>query len=251
LFWHQALRALGQRVRLADAVRAYYIGHLGKHVPGKAMVVVIRAGLIRGPGVDGALAVASVFLETLTMMSVGALIAGAIVAFWLRGNPSIALMAAVLAAAAGLPTLPPVFRRLVRLAGLRWLSPAVSEKLDRLGWKTMTVGWFLNATGWAVLGLSYWAVLQGLGLTHNSLVGRFYVYVASVSFATVSGFVSLVPGGIAVREAALTELTTLMIPSIGGDMALVSTILLRFVWFVSELAISGMLYGTKHNLRHR
>jgi hypothetical protein len=243
LFWHQALRALGQDVRLADAIRAYYIGHLGKHVPGKAMVVVIRAGLIRRPGVDGALAVASVFLETLTMMSVGALIAGGIVAVWLRGDPSIAFAAALLAAAAGLPTLPPVFRRLVRLAGLRWLTPAVKEKLDRLGWKTMAAGWLLNAIGWAVLGLSYWAVLEGLGLAQSSLVGHFYVYVASVSFATVSGFVSMVPGGIAVREGVLTKLTTLMIPTIGGGMALVSTILLRFVWFVSELAISVILYG--------
>jgi uncharacterized membrane protein YbhN (UPF0104 family) len=245
LFWHRSLRALGQDVPLADAIRAYYIGHLGKHVPGKAMVVVIRAGLIRRPGVDGALAVASVFLETLTMMSVGALIAGGIVAVWLRDNPSIVFVAVLLAAAAGLPTLPPVFRRLVRLAGLRWLTPAVKEKLDRLGWKTMALGWFLNAIGWAVLGLSYWAVLQGLALAHDGLVGHFYVYVASVSFATVSGFVSMVPGGIAVREGVLMKLTTLMIPSIGAGMALVSTVLLRFVWFVSELAISGMLYGAR------
>ena len=224
--------------------RAYYIGHLGKHVPGKAMVVIIRASLIRGPGVNGTLAVASVFLETLTMMAVGALIAGGIVAVWLRESPKIAIVAASLAVVAGLPTLPPIFRRLVRLAGvLCWLTPPVSDKLDRLGWRTMASGWILNAIGWAVLGLSYWAVLEGLGLARGSLIGHFYVYVASVSFATVSGFVSMVPGGIAVREAALTELTRLMIPTIGGGMALVSTILLRFVWFVSELAISGMLYA--------
>ena len=243
LFWHRCLRALGQEVRLGDAVRAYYIGHLGKHVPGKAMVVVIRAGLIRRPGVDGTLAVASVFLETLTMMAVGALIAGGIIAVWLRESPEIAIVAASLAIVAGLPTLPPIFRRLVRLAGVRWLTPPVSDKLDRLGWSTMAAGWVLNAIGWAVLGLSYWAVLEGLGLAQASLIGHFYVYVASVSFATVSGFVSMVPGGIAVREGVLTELTKLMIPTIGEGMALVSTILLRFVWFVSELAISAMLYA--------
>ena len=243
MFWHQSLRALGQELPLLHVIRAYYIGHLGKHVPGKAMVVVIRAGLVRRPGVDGPLVVASVFLETLTMMSVGARIAGGIVAVWLRGNPSIAYLAALLAVVAGLPTLPPIFRRLVRLAGLRWMTPSVREKLDRLDWPTMAVGWLLNTIGWAVLGLSYWAVLEGLELASDGLGGRFYVYVASVSFATVSGFVSMVPGGLAVREGALTKLTTLMIPSIGGGMALVSTILLRFVWFVSELAISGMLYG--------
>ncbi len=48
------------------------------------MVVILRAGLIRGPGVDASLAVVSVFFETLTMMSVGALLAAAIVAGWFR-----------------------------------------------------------------------------------------------------------------------------------------------------------------------
>ena len=38
------------------------------------MVVILRAGLIRGPGVEASLAVVSVFFETLTMMSAGALL---------------------------------------------------------------------------------------------------------------------------------------------------------------------------------
>ena len=86
IFWHRVLRALGQNVGFWTALRAYYIGHLGKYVPGKAMVVILRAGLIRGQGVDTSLAVVSVFFETLTMMSVGALLAAAIVAVWFRGQ---------------------------------------------------------------------------------------------------------------------------------------------------------------------
>src|SRR5262245_7349041 len=31
-FWHGILRGLGQRVDLFTALRAYYIGHLGKYV---------------------------------------------------------------------------------------------------------------------------------------------------------------------------------------------------------------------------
>ena len=72
LFWHRALRSLGQDVPLGRTLRAYYIGHLGKYVPGKAMVVVMRTGLVCGPGVDASIAAASVFLETLTMMAAGA-----------------------------------------------------------------------------------------------------------------------------------------------------------------------------------
>ena len=86
VFWHRTLRVMGQPVSLPQALRAYYIGQLGKYVPGKAMVVILRAGLVRGQGVDTALAAASVFLETLTMMSTGALMAAAIVAVWFRGQ---------------------------------------------------------------------------------------------------------------------------------------------------------------------
>ncbi|MEX0714010.1 MAG: hypothetical protein WD278_16855, partial [Pirellulales bacterium] len=63
LFWHQVLWRLGQRPSLGEAVRAYYIGHLGKYVPGKALVIILRAGLIRGTRVNTALAAVSVFYE--------------------------------------------------------------------------------------------------------------------------------------------------------------------------------------------
>lgn len=42
LFWHRLMRAMGQCVGPIVAARAYYIGHLGKYVPGKALVVVLR-----------------------------------------------------------------------------------------------------------------------------------------------------------------------------------------------------------------
>ncbi len=36
LFWQRVLRVLGQEAGLLKTARAYYIGHLGKYVPGKA-----------------------------------------------------------------------------------------------------------------------------------------------------------------------------------------------------------------------
>ncbi len=107
LFWHRTLRALGQEVSLGQALRAYYIGHLGKYVPGKAVVVVLRAGLVRGPGVEAALAVVSVFFETLTMMSAGALLAAVVVAGRVHDQPVWFWAALAMMFAAGLPTFPP------------------------------------------------------------------------------------------------------------------------------------------------
>jgi uncharacterized membrane protein YbhN (UPF0104 family) len=241
VFWHSILRAMGQEIGLWKTLRAFYLGHLGKYVPGKAMVVILRAGMIRGPGVDAPLAVVSVFLETLTMMAVGALMAAGIVAVWFRGQPLLFWASLGMMAVAGLPTLPPVFRVLVRIVNLGKLSPAQLEKLDSLGYGTVILGWVLNAIGWAILGLSYWAVLRALGAGSESPWDQLHVTTAAVALATVVGFISMVPSGAVVREAALTQVAKLMIPGIGDAIALVAAVLLRLVWLAAELAVLGVL----------
>jgi glycosyltransferase 2 family protein len=250
IFWHRTLRALGQEVSLGAALRAYYIGHLGKYVPGKAMVVVIRAGLIRGPGVDAALAVVSVFFETLTMMSVGAFLAAAVVAVWLREQPMYLLAALAMMFAAGLPTLPPVAKLLARILTAGRLSPATNAKLENLGAGTVAVGWALNLVGWAILGLSLWAVLRALGAGEADPFAQLHLETAAVALATVAGFLSFVPGGAVVREGVLTGLLT-MLPNVAGVIPMVSSVLLRLVWLLSELVVSGILYVAGGGLRRR
>jgi hypothetical protein len=239
VFWFRALRALGQPVGLGQTLRAYYIGHLGKYVPGKAMVVVIRAGLIRGAGVDTSLAAVSVFFETLTMMSTGALMAAAIVAVWLHEQTLLFWAAVAMMTVAGVPTLPPVFRRLVRLVGVGRVNPTTAEKLANLGYGTMFLGWALTGLGWAILGLGYWAALRSLGAGGTNPFEQLHLYIAAVTMATEAGFVSFVPGGAVVREAVLTKVMT---ASVGGPIALVAAILSRLACLVSELVISSILY---------
>ena len=233
---------MGQNVTLPQALRAYYIGHLGKYVPGKAMVVVLRTGLVRGQGVDTSLAAASVFFETLTMMAVGAFLSAAIVAVWFHQQTLLFWAALAMMIVAGLPTLPPVFRRLVRLVGVGRTNPAIVEKLSDLGYGTMLIGWLLTAISWVAVGLSFWAVLRSLGAADANLIGQLHLYTAAVTLATVAGFVSFVPGGAVVREAALAEMLVLMMPQMDKAVAVIGAILLRLVWLVAELVISGILY---------
>ena len=249
LFWHRVLRALGQDAGLGETLRAYYVGHLGKYVPGKAMVVVIRVGLIRSRRVATGVAAASVFFETLTMMSVGALIAAAILVGWFRDEASPALFWAAigLMAIAGLPTLPMVFRWLVRLTGVGRSDGSTAEKLEGLGYGTLLVGWVYMTLGWVLLGLSLYAVVRAMGIACDGLFAELPRYVAGVSLAVVAGFLSLVPGGAVVRELILTELMVphfhTVAPEVNAEAAaLVSAVLLRLVWLVAELAISGILY---------
>ena len=46
-FWHRTLAALGYQPPLSATMRAYYFGQLGKYVPGKAMVIILRVAAMR------------------------------------------------------------------------------------------------------------------------------------------------------------------------------------------------------------
>ncbi|MBN2023902.1 MAG: flippase-like domain-containing protein [Pirellulales bacterium] len=239
LFWRHVMRRLGQDARLGETIRAYYIGHLGKYVPGKAMVVVLRTGLIRSQRVNTTVAAASVLHETLTMMSVGALLAAAILAFWFREHAVLCLISLGLLLLAGLPVFPQVFRRLARLAGVGRSDPGVAYRLERLGWGTLLRGLVAMTLVWIMLATSFWAVLRAMGLDELSWAGQLPRCLAGVSLATVAGFLSLVPGGAGVREMVLAEL---MVPSFGQLVAVAGAVVLRLVWLVAELGISAILY---------
>src|SRR5262249_32708583 len=72
-YWVRLLHELGQRPRISAAVRSYYIGLMGKYLPGKAWALILRAGMAAGPGVHGGIAAMTSFYEVLTTMTVGAL----------------------------------------------------------------------------------------------------------------------------------------------------------------------------------
>src|SRR5262249_57797160 len=61
-------------------LRAYYVGHLGKYLPGKAWALLLRADLVRPGGVRPGLAGLTAFYEVLTTMAAGALVAAVLFA---------------------------------------------------------------------------------------------------------------------------------------------------------------------------
>jgi len=248
LYWHYMLHVLGQRPGLGQTLRAYYVSHLGKYVPGKAMVVLLRMGLLRGGRFDSTLVAVSVFAETLTMMAVGAFLAAGMLAARLADHRGLLLLACGLMVVAGLPTVPPVFRRLIRGLRVHHASPQAAQALDRITLRVIAIGWLCNAIGWLLLAFSLWAVLRALPLAEPlagfpQLMPRL---VASVSLAVVAGFLSLLPGGLGVREWVLNEL---MIEPFGRVVAVSSAVLLRLVWLLSELLVSIILYMTVRSAR--
>jgi len=241
LFWHRTLRAMGQHPRLMESLRAFYVGHLGKYVPGKALVVILRTGLIRSDRCDASVAAVSVFVETLTMMAVGAFVSAGLLVALFREQFWLLLLAVGLMLCAGVPTLPPIFRRLVRLVGVRKVNPDIDTALAGLDFRLMAYGWVTVGLGWSLLGLSLWSVLRAIPTTSLTL-GDLPLVTACVALALVAGFLSLLPGGIAIREFVIM---TLLGAPFGAGAAMVSAILLRLCWLLSEVVMATLLYAAR------
>ncbi len=236
LFWYRVLIALGQRPKISDCLAAFFTSQLGKYIPGKAMVVVIRTDLVRGPQVNARIAAASVFVETLTWIFIGSAIASLLLILRFRDQSVLQWTAGVLTVAAGVLTWPAIFQK---LAGrLTALGQRDQEPLKSLGLSTMAFGWVVMSLGWCLNGLSLWLVIKGLPET--TITGNDYpLTLACVSLATVAGFVTLLPGGVGVRELVMIPLLS---PTIGAANAIIAAVVIRLVWLTSELLAAGIIY---------
>lgn len=250
-FWWRVLLALGQQANWPAALRAYFLGHLGKYVPGKALVLVIRIGALR-PGVTSVrLGLSSVLVETLTMMAVGGALAAAISAFTVGADSRLSLFAILVAIGCGVPTIPPIARRLGRKAAAEvrvmnealpmgvLTSPAVQRGMT---FRLMAAGWLASVLCWVLLGWSLWATLRGIGVEDVRPFADLPLMILVVALAVVAGFVSMLPGGLGVRDALLMQLLS---PVCGEADALVAAVLVRLVWLLSELGFCVILEVAK------
>lgn len=244
LFWRRLLRLAGQRPSLVATLRAYYIGHLGKYVPGKAMVVVLRAALVRGPQTTGTVAAVCVFVETLSLMAAGSLVACLILTIRFPDPWWLSVSAAGLMLATGIPTVPAVLQTLVRKFGVQRMHPEALTHLSGLRARNVLPGWIGLAGGWLLSGASLWATFHAAGFQSTLSPGdQWAACTAAAALSIVAGFVLLIPGGLVVREAVVLRL---LAPAFGEAGALVAAILSRLVSIVAELAVSCILYSLKN-----
>jgi uncharacterized membrane protein YbhN (UPF0104 family) len=253
-FWWRVLAALRYPTPLAAAMRAYFLGHLGKYVPGKAMAVILRVAAVRRWVPPMRIVLVSVLLETLTMMAAGAFLAFVLAAAVLRTDAYIWLIALGMAVAAGAPTVPAVMRWFAKLGvgRLRQTDDAqpqvdstraqpidIDASLRGVDFGVLIEGWMAAGACWLLLGISLWATLRSIGIDQVALPSDLPVLVTTVAFAVVAGFLSMLPGGLVVRDAVLMQL---LAPVCGAGNALVAAVLMRLVWLVSEVVACGILY---------
>jgi len=212
--WHAMIRGIGEPLPLAASLRIFFVGQIGKYVPGAVWPAVTQAALAREHGVAPRATVTAVTLF-----------------IWVHLVTGAALGIAVLVGTGDIPTWSlvalPALIALLAPPVLRWTLARLFRLARREPLRALPDGrHLLAACGWA---LAMWACygvhLQILTASVQQPVGP--IRAAGVfAAAWFIGFVLLVaPAGVGPREAAMVALLPLTAGA-GLLVALVSRLIL-------------------------
>jgi uncharacterized membrane protein YbhN (UPF0104 family) len=240
-FWWLSLRSLGQSPAPLQVAWAYFIGHLAKYVPGKALVVLLRTVLIRGPNCRLEVAATTVVYETVVFMAVGALLATGVVLIQgpLGEHLNYTHVAMLLAGAVPL-MIPPLFNAIMhRLTyPLRKLPDGTHAPFPRLGMNILGLGVLMQTACSIMVGVSLGFVILAVKPEVNPWP-MLPELVAKMAAATVLGFVIPTPAGLGTREWAIM---VLLQDQVGSDYAALIALLMRLTMLLSECAGTAILY---------
>lgn len=248
-FWRWLLVKLGVNPPWFPTVHSYLVGHLGKYVPGKATVIVIRTAMLRKFGLRPAVGAFTVTLETLTYMAAGLATVAMLAPYasvnvphleWLRTlseNPAWGIGVALGVTLAGIVGLSLSSRQFVTLASRMAERRGDGDGvLEHLPWYVVPCGFVLFLAAWWIQGL-------GLGLAIRAVSPQDFAWgdwprwTGAAAIAMVGGFVALfAPGGLGVREA----LTLALLSNLEPGVAVLVTVVWRGASLVGELVYTAI-----------
>lgn len=252
-FWRRLLAKLGATAPLLQVARAYYCGHPGKYVPGKAMVILIRTALLKPYGVPAAATAFTVTLETLTFMVAG-VVTTVLLLPWLVASfgeletlaefihrPAMRVLLPVAALAGGLAGLT-LLSRISRSLALRVQAalPSVGSIAQPISPGTFAGGLVAFLGAWWLQGAALGLTLQGLS-PEPVAWSNLPLWTGTAAISTIGGFLAVfAPGGLGVREGLLMGILR---EQVGPHEAVAAAVILRGVTLASELLASVVLYA--------
>jgi uncharacterized membrane protein YbhN (UPF0104 family) len=233
LSWRALLTDLGARLPFAGGLRVFFLGQLGKYVPGSIWPAVAHMELGRDYRVPQRVSGAAVAATLLLSVGTGLLAAvvlvplaggGALGRYWwiVVALPLVALVAA-----------PPVLNRLLGLA-LRLARRAELPQPLTLAGVLRSVSWALAA--WLCYGAQVWLLARQLGVPG----GPRLLLLSTGAFAgawSVGFLLVIAPAGAGAREAALI---LLLGSAMSSAQATVVAVVSRLLMTVGDLAWVGV-----------
>lgn len=224
LGWGRVLGALGAVVPAGRTIVWYFVGEIGKYLPGTVWPILGRAELARRAGISRLAAYHSVALSLLLLYLAAAVLGG-----WLVAGPALALLVA-----AGVVALHPA----VVGAGLDLVRRRTGRQVELVvpSWSTSVGLVVAYVPAWLVIGSATWAVARALD------PGAPYVEVVLATAASwLVGFLAVpVPGGVGVREAAFVAAVSGLAPGVDAATAVLARLVFVAVDTAGALALGPL-----------
>ncbi len=220
--WRAVLGGLGSTLPVLASGRVYFLGQLGKYVPGSVWPVLAQAELSKEYGVPRARSASAALTNLLVSAVVGTVVAAGALASSSADALRTYWWLLPVGAAGAVVLVPAVFNRILALAFRMMRRPAPQPLRGRPLARSMA--WSLVM--WAAFGAHLWTLCAGIGITLSA--STWLLATGAYALAWVTGFVVVVlPAGAGAREAALTlALASVLSPADALMLALVSRVLM-------------------------
>lgn len=229
--WRSLLTGLGSSLPVRVSARVYYLGQLGKYVPGAVWPMLAQAEIARDHGVPRARSGAAFALLMLVLPATGGILAVATLPLQTQDLP---IWWAVLPGAVGLVCI--AHPRVINLGlALVWRVLRAPGPPATLTARTLwvAIGW--SVAQWIALGLSVWALAVGLGAESDRTLT---LAVGGFAAAFAAGLVVVIaPAGAGVREVVLVAS---LLPVLDRADAITVAVLSRSATIVADLLLAGV-----------
>lgn len=236
LSWRSVLADLGSALPIRAAVRVFFLGQLGKYLPGSVWWLVGQVELAFDEGVPRRRTAAAGALAVLLSLIAALLLAAAVVPL-LAFDAAAAYWPALVAAPLLLLGLQP---RLIN-AVLTWALKRAGRELEhRISGRGLLAALGYASAAWVAFGLQVAVLAADVGASGARAVA---LSIGGFALAWSMGFLAVVvPAGIGVREAALVAV---LAPVLAGGPALVVALLSRVLMSGADLAGAGLALLTR------
>jgi glycosyltransferase 2 family protein len=231
--WQVLVDGLGRRIGVGRSLQVYFVGMLGKYVPGTVWAYALQLELGRAVGLRRT----RVFIASLysvVVVVVGGLLVGALaVASLLSVDPDLAPLGwlYVLLIPAIVLLVPPVTNWLIDLA-LRILKRPRPPHRIRFPAIAASMAWIL--VSYLAYGLQLWVLMRG-----DADVGMpaLLLSIGAMGFAMIAGVVAFfLPSGLGAREFVIVAALG---PILGQAPALAVAVVSRVLFIVVDLVLAG------------
>lgn len=243
MVWRTVLADLGSPVPIPVAARIFFVGQLGKYVPGSVWPIVMQAELGRDHRVPRSRTVTATTISILLSVTSALLVVLLALPFDSKVVPDGFSWAVVLVVPLLVVLHPGVLRRLLdralRMAGREPLERVTSPR----GTALATV---FALTSWICSGLQVYALAVSLGAPRGP--HTLALAIGGYSLAWAVGFlVVIAPAGAGAREVALAAVLAPVLDS--GGAIVVVVLMSRVLFTLVDLAVAGAGLAAGH--RHR